>query len=733
MSITHGVQTGSSELNNVPSSLLSCLTKIAQLQGESLDRLSLQEAAQTTQENVGSSEPKAYLVKLLQTLHLATPNWMSEQKLDPSHTPVLIYSTDDNWGVLRGKNAAGYWVVQYWNNRSQQWNEKVVETLNAVLIAQLKLAKPYAASSSTVYNLIRNEILSRKKLLRDALLASIVINAIGVAVAMYTMLVYDRVIPTGAVQTLFVLTCGVGIAIVYEFISKVVRSKLFERMIMEVDQRMARSVYTRFLAVRLDQLPQSVGGLAAQMRGYETIRSFLVGVTSHVLVDAPYAMVFILLVYLIGGYLALIPLSFFILCIVVGVFYKGRVTKLAASSNVASAMRSGLLVETIEGAEAIKSGQGGWRMLSRWMDNTDSARDHELHIRRIGERSQFLVASFQQLSYVSLIASGALLVSQGELTLGALIACSILSGRILTPVATIPNQLIQWAHTKAAMKMLDALWMLEDDHYGQERPLVIDNICGSYLLKDVVVNYGELPALKIPNLTIKQGEKVAIVGAVGSGKTTLLRLLSGLYRPQEGCVLLDGIDLSHIAKPKLAENLSYVQQEVRLFSGTVRDNLILGLMDPGDDAILSVAKASGLFETVLAGHPKGLYRPIFEGGTGLSGGQKQLLNITRALLRDSKIWLLDEPTAAMDQGLETKVLKALKSSVGEEHTFVLVTHKAELLSFVDRIIVVAGQTIAMDGPKDVVLAKLSPSNIDSLASSRTGNKENIVPSTRVSV
>lgn len=683
--------------------LVPCLSKIAQLQSESMDRLAVEEATRVEVE--GSTDPQEYLVKLFKGLHLIPPQWLSS--VDVSNTPALAYLEDIGWAVIRGKNAAGLWIVQRWCELSNQWIEEAIETLCTTCIAVVKLAKPYSLSGSKVTALISQEILSHKKLLLSALLASVVINAVGLAVSMYTMLIYDRVIPTGASQTLLVLTLGVAIAIVYEFVSKHVRSGLFETLINELDKSLARTIYTRFLAIRLDQLPHSVGGLASQMRGYETVRAFLTGVTTHVLVDAPYAILFMVVIFLIGGYLAFIPFTFFCLCILVGLFYKGRVAKLAESANGATNLRTGLLVETIEGAEAIKAGQSGWRMLSRWMENTDQARVHELGIRRISERSQYIVGIFQQCSYVGLIASGALLVSKGELTMGGLIACSILSGRILAPVATIPGQLIQWAHAKAAVHLLDKLWALEDDHHGHKQPLLIENIAGEYRFEDTVVSYGDFTALSIPNLKIKKGEKVAVVGAVGSGKTTLLRLLAGLYKPQQGRVLLDDLDLSQLSKPRLAESISYVQQEVRLFSGTVRDNLILGLLDPGDDVILQVARTTGLFEALLAGHPQGLQRPIYEGGTGLSGGQKQLLNLTRALLRDTSIWLLDEPTASMDQGLEAKVIATLKSSIAEHHTLVLVTHKVELLRLVDRLIVVAGQTVVMDGPKDVILKKLS--------------------------
>jgi len=299
-----------------------------------------------------------------------------------------------------------------------------------------------------------------------------------------------------------------------------------------------------------------------------------------------------------------------------------------------------------------------------------------------------------------------LLVSRGDMTMGGLIACSILSGRVLAPVSMIPGQLVQWAHAKAALQGLDRLWALQDDHYGQEQPIVVASIRGDYRFDGVVASYGAKKALALPSLIIRPGEKVGVLGPIGAGKTTLLRLLSGMYKPQEGRILLDDIDLGHLSKPVLAEHMGYVQQEGRLFAGTLRDNLILGQLDPGDEPILAAARQTGLLQAVIAVHPKGLQQEIFEGGSGLSGGQRQLVNLTRAFLRRPTLWLLDEPTASMDRGLELQVTQALKAAIRPSDTLVLVTHKGEMLELVERVIVIANQQVVLDGPKAQVLQKL---------------------------
>jgi ATP-binding cassette, subfamily C, bacterial LapB len=314
--------------------------------------------------------------------------------------------------------------------------------------------------------------------------------------------------------------------------------------------------------------------------------------------------------------------------------------------------------------------------------------------------------ALQQIAYVSMVAMGALMASNGQLTMGSLIACSILSARVFNPATQLSSQLTQWAHVKAALKGLDAIWKLEGDHHGHLQPVHIENLKGSYRFENVVMNHMGRPALAVEKLNIAAGEKIAVVGPIGAGKTTLLRLLSGMYKPTEGRVWLDDIALEQIGKPKLAESIGYLPQEGRLLAGTVRENLTLGLADPGDDALIEAAKATGLFEAVISGHPQCLQMPIHEGGTGLSGGQRQLVNLTRVFLRRPRVWLLDEPTASLDRTVEQHMVMTLKTAMQAQDTLILVTHKPELLRLVDRVIVVAKHQVIMDGPRDEVLMKL---------------------------
>jgi ATP-binding cassette subfamily C protein LapB len=686
--------------------LLACLARLAQLQHEAVDRLALHEAA--TSALARDAAPRARLAIVTRHLQVPGARWLGTP--DPAATPALLFGPKGSVGILRGRNGQDQWVSEWWDQAENRWRERADAALHGYAVATLRLAKPYSAAASPLLQLIRHEIFSHRASLRDIILCGLMINVVTMLASFYSMQVYDRVIPTGGAQTLMVLTMGVLALAGFELLARRVRSALYEKLVDQVDARLARMVYLRFLSVRLDQLPHSVGSLASQMRGYETVRGFFTSATTNLLVDAPFALVFMLVIFFIGGPLALVPLGFFVLSLGIGFACRKQVDQHAGNATAASNRKAGLLVETVEGAETIKSGQGGWRMLARWMRTTDDARASELEMRNISEHAQHLTALFQQCSYVLLVAFGALMVSHGALTMGALVACSILAGRVLGPVSMIPAQLMQWAHTRAALQGLDRLWKLEGEHHGAE-PVVLEQLRGHYRFDGVSFQYQGNPAVSVPALEIKPGEKVGVLGPVGAGKTTLLRLLSGMYKPHAGRILLDDVDLAQIAKPALAEHVGYVQQDGRLFAGTLRENLILGLLDPGDEAILAAARETGLLASVIARHPKGLQQEIHEGGSGLSGGQRQLVNLTRAFLRQPRVWLLDEPTASMDRALEAQVTEALGRALGPSATLVLVTHKADMLDLVDRLIVVADHKIVLDGPKAQVLRALQPTPI----------------------
>lgn len=562
--------------------------------------------------------------------------------------------------------------------------------------------------TDTALAMFKKQVFKYRRFLFEGIAATIVINILALATSLFSMQVYDRVIPTHGLSTLFTLALGVLMMIIFEFMLKLARSSIMDNVVVGLDNAFSHQIYRRFLSVRLDQIPSSVGSLSSQLKGYETIRGFLTASTLYVFVDTPFAVLYILLLAFIGSpWIALISLSFFIAALSVGLFLKYKVKAHASEGANFNNRRVGELVETIQGAEIIKAANGGQKFLKRWMKTSRDAISNDLAMRHINEHTTYIAALMQQLGYASIVVAGAYLVTEGVMTMGALIACTIISGRIMAPVAALPGLFTQMAHAKAALEGLEKMYELKTDTCELDTPLTPQKLSGYYRLNDVEYIYNNtVSALKIPNLEINAGEKIAVVGAIGSGKSTLLKTLSGMYTPEKGKVFLDNLDITHIDRSILAQTIGYMPQDNRLFEGNLRENLAVTAIDPGDDALKEAAERTGLMQLVNQ-HPKGFELPIFEGGTGLSTGQRQLVAITRLLLSKPKIWLLDEPTASMDGQLEGKILQILQSSIQPEDTVVIVTHKPAILAMVDRIVVMNNGQVVISGPKEEVLSKLS--------------------------
>ncbi len=363
------------------------------------------------------------------------------------------------WGIVTAFDAEKGWSVLWWDGASRRLEETLQPDFAPVhLFARLRLGAPGGERQGTALKIILAELFAEKRRLFEIVATTVTVNVLALTSAFYSLQVYDRVVPTAATSTLLVLTIGVLAAILFETMGKWSRARMLRKMTDVVDQRLARTVYARFLGLRLDQLPSSVGSLAQRMRGYESVRAFLIGATTHLMIDMPMALLMMAVLYSFGGALVLVPAFFAVVGLGIGLLSRRRVERWAQEAKPLQHFKAGLLVESIEGAETIKSGQGGWRMLSRWLDVTDDARRFEILMRHVSERSQFLVGMSQQVSYVLLIAFGAIKASQGEVTMGGLIACSILSNRILGPIAAIPNQIVQWANTRSSVEELDRLW-----------------------------------------------------------------------------------------------------------------------------------------------------------------------------------------------------------------------------------------------------------------------------------
>ena len=570
--------------------------------------------------------------------------------------------------------------------------------------------KEVSKEKTSAYEMFKKVALEQKRLLVYAAAATFSINTLALGTSLYTMQVYDRVVPTGAISTLIALTIGVFIAIFLEMIIKFSRSVLLDYATKKMDIEYSNDIFERFLRIRCDALPKSIGTLTGQLQSYNNVRAFITSAAMFLFIDLPFSIIFILAIFVIGGFaMGLVPIGFLILSLIVGFIFRKKIDQASKNSSMASYKKMGLMVETVENSENIKATGAGFNILNNWNRLTQEAVDDDIEIRHYSDMSSYITAFLQQLSYIAIVSLGAYLVAEnGTITMGALIAMTILSGRILQPIAQLPNQFVQWGKASLAVKDLDNVYKLASDNDGITRPLSPYLDTTNIRCKDISFGYTENSnVISVSELNIKQGEKVAILGAIGSGKSTFLKILAGLYKPTKGFVYLDGIDMQLIKRDFLTENMSYLPQTTKLFAGTLRDNLIFGMIGIGDEQIIEAAKLTGLIGLINA-LPNGLDTVVPEGGESVSGGQKQLIALTRMIVANKKIILLDEPTASMDEGTERQIISMLHQKLSPEQTMVVVTHKPIVLNMVDRIIVLTPNGIAVDGTKEEVLAKLTP-------------------------
>ena len=542
---------------------------------------------------------------------------------------------------------------------------------------------------------------------RDVAVASALVSLLALCAAIYTMQVYDRVVPTGSYPTLLVLTVGVILGILLEASGRHIKSVLVNRSAEVLDREIGQIFFDRTLRMRLDQRPASVGTLSSQLRGFETVRAYMTSSFLFLFAALPFALFFLLVIFWLGGAVALVPLTLLVVSAVIGLSLQSSVQRNAKLSAEEAHRRNGLLIESLEGAEALKAVGAGSAISKRWRSLSAVVGLSEREIRATTALATNISQALQQLSYVGIVAVGSFLVAEGTLTLGALIACSILGGKSLGPIAQLPQTLTQAKQAKIALAGLEYLTSVPVDSDDGDSAQVPESIVGDLRLEGATFGYEPGRALlSVPDLTIKSGERIAVLGPTGSGKTSLLRILSGIYRPSAGRVFLDNYDMSHLLSTYLRGRVRYVPQDIKLFSGSLRDNLRLGLPMVSDDELMVASERSGLIRSIM-GHPSGLDLPISESGSGLSGGQRQLVALTRVLLGGPSVILLDEPTSGMDRSTERQVIENIFRGSRPATTIVIVTHKTTVLEHVDRVIILDQGKIVCDGPRSEVVRQLT--------------------------
>jgi len=542
---------------------------------------------------------------------------------------------------------------------------------------------------------------------RDVLYATLLINLFVLASPLFTMSVYDRVIPNNAMETLWVFASGVLIIYTLDTFLKFARAILLERAGKKSDVIMSSIIFERVMDLQMASHPKSVGSFASNLKDFDMIRSFLTNATLTVLVDMPFAVLFLFVIWYIGNWMVAIPLVMMILILGYTLFIRNLLRESIEESHKASAAKSSILIEALQNIETLKTLGVTGHMQWAWEEATGEIAQKSLRSRMISTSISTITGYLIQLTTVFLVIAGVYLIGEHELSMGGLIGIVIIASRTVAPMGQAASLISNYADAKSAYDVISTIIAQPSERPHGKKFITRSDLKGEIEFRDVSFSYdnSEHQALKTISLHVKSGEKVAIIGRIGSGKSTISKLLLHLYEPQTGSILIDGIDINQIDPIDLRKNISYVSQDITLFKGTVKENILYRSSRVGDEQMLRASIIAGADEFIKK-HPQGYEMPIGERGMGLSGGQKQSIGIARALLYESPIVLMDEPTNAMDQLSEKRLMANLKTYI-EDKTAIFITQKHTILELVDRVIVMNEGKVYLDGPKNQVMAKLS--------------------------
>ena len=545
----------------------------------------------------------------------------------------------------------------------------------------------------------------------EALAASLLINLFALASPLFILNVYDRVVPNHALETLWVLAIGVAIVFTFDFIMKGLRGYFIDVAGKRSDIILSATIFEKVMGIKMENRPKSVGAFANNLSEFESFRDFLTSATLTTLIDLPFLFIFLSVIYMIGGNLALVPLVILPLAILGGIAVQKPLKNTINELFKYSAQKNATLIESLTNLDSIKSAGAEGQMQSKWEQNIGQ-------ISRLGLKSRFyssiavnLTAFLTQMASVSVVIFGVYKISEGELTTGGLIACTILTGRALAPIGQVASLLTRYHQARTSLDTLTNMMSLPVEREPGKKYLHRPTFNGDIEFKNISFNYPEQPLKALDNISfkIKAGERVAFIGRIGSGKSTIEKLMLGMYEPQEGSILIDGTDIRQVDPSDLRRQIGYVPQDISLMFGSVKDNITLGSRYADDASILHAAEIAGVTQFVNR-HPEGFDMPVGERGSSLSGGQRQSVAVARSLLLSPPVFIMDEPSNSMDNSTEERFKQKLAAELHNQ-TLILVTHRASLLTLVDRLIVMDGSKIMADGPKDKVLEALKKGQI----------------------
>jgi ATP-binding cassette, subfamily C, bacterial LapB len=542
--------------------------------------------------------------------------------------------------------------------------------------------------------------------------AALIVNLLALGAPIFTMNVYDRVVPNGAIPSLVALAIGMVIAIVFDFVLRMVRSRIVDVTGKKIDVVLAANIFEHVQSVKLASRPPSVGVLANQLRDFDSVREFFTSGSVVAITDLLFAIIFIVILFIIAGPLAWIPLVILPIMIALGFLLQRPLQAAMRKLQSESAARHGVLVESLNSLETIRAVGAEARMQSRWERSVAATARSSEDVQFWSSLALTAASTAQQIATLLMMIIGVFLILDGKLSVGALVAASMLAGRVLAPITGVAAMITRASQTLTAMQAIDKIMQLERERPPGRTFIARQIERGSIVFDNVTFKYpgAAQNALENVSFRIASGERIGIIGRVGSGKTTVGRLMTGFYDPDDGKVLVDDIDLRQYDPTDLRTGIGFVLQDTDLFFGKLRDNIALGFPEATDEDIVKAAKLSGV-ESFIAGHPLGYEMPVAEGGNSMSGGQKQAIGLARTLIRNPKVLFLDEPTAHFDIRSEAEFLERLKSISSDRKTIIISSHRMSVLNFVDRILLFERGRLVADGPRDKVIAMLSGGDI----------------------
>lgn len=537
----------------------------------------------------------------------------------------------------------------------------------------------------------------------EIVIATLVVNALAVMTSLYAMQVYDRVVPTFAYATLTALTAGMCLVVALDWLLKMIRARLLDHATKRIDLVLSQQVYEHLLKIEKEKLPKSLGTLAAQVSGLDSVRQFLSSTLVFTLVDLPFVLLFIAVIWVIGGPVALVYLMALLGALLLGLVGKYRMKALQQQELMRSQERQGLLVETVQGLEVIQSTHSGWRFAKQWSELNQAINAVSMKSKWISGFTTITTGSLASLTYLGAIVVGVFQIEAGALTLGGLLACSILGARVIGPVSQGVQLLTQLQQVQEALGLVSQLLSLPVERRGELGSTVLDRPPTEIQLESVRFGFEGDPVVRldIKQLRLRAGDRVVLLGQVGSGKTTLLKHLAGLMMPTQGVVRIDHVDLRTLASEDLAQYVGYLPQEVQLFKGTLRSNLAMA-HGASEAELMALAAALGI-QQFADKHANKMDMPIHEGGQGLSIGQRQLVGLARVMLAKPAVWLLDEPTAALDSETELAVIKQLMGLIQPQDIVVIATHRRSFLNLSNRVLIMHEGSVVQDQAPEALL------------------------------